>query len=135
MKLELAVSSWLVNDYGWRDVVWDTVGNVDVTVSGLKVEVECKRLNRTVFVTKGWLKEHVVDRYSTDAWLRVLVTTKQCWSADEDAFLDENGVKVIVCGQIDTVRGLRKARRVFLEEFTKLFIGRLRQEMMLEAKS
>jgi len=135
MKLELAVSSWIADYYGWRDVVWDTVGRVDIVVSGLRLEIECKRLNLTQFVTKGWLKEHVVDRYSTDAWLRVLVTTKQCWSADEDKFLDENGVKVIVCGQIDTAKELRRARRVFLEEFTKLFIGRLRQEMMLEAKS
>ena len=135
MKLELAVSSWLVNDYGWRDVVWNTVGNVDVTVSGLRLEIECKRLSRTVFVTKGWLKEHVVDRYSKDCWLKVVVVTKKCWGIDEDKFLDENGVKVIVCGQIDTTRELRRARRVFLEEFTKLFIGRLRQELTLEAKS
>jgi hypothetical protein len=130
MKLELAVSSWLVNDYGWRDVMWDTVGKIDVTVLGLKVEVECKRLNLTHFVTKGWLKEHIVDRYSKGSWLKVLVTTKRCWDADGDKLLVDNGIKTIVVGQIDTAKELRRARRVFLEEFTKLFIGRLREEML-----
>jgi hypothetical protein len=130
MKLELAVSSWLVNDYGWRDVLWDTVGKIDVTVLGLKTEIECKRLNLTQFVTKGWLKEHVLDRYSKGAWLKVLVTTKKCWGADEDKFLVDNGIKTIVVGQIDTAKELRRARRAFLEEFTKLFIGRLREEML-----
>jgi hypothetical protein len=130
MKLELAVSSWLINDYGWRDVLWDTVGKIDVTVLGLKVEVECKRLNLTQFVTKGWLKEHVVDRYSKGVWLKLVVTTKKCWGADEDKFLVDNGIKTIVVGQIDTAKEMRRARRVFLEEFTKLFIGRLREEML-----
>jgi hypothetical protein len=130
MKLELAVASWLVNDYGWRDILWDTIGKIDVTVLGLKTEIECKRLNLTQFVTKGWLKEHVVDRYSEDAWLKVLVVTKKCWGADEDKFLVDNGVKTIVVGSIDTAKEMRRARRVFLEEFTKLFIGRLREEML-----
>jgi hypothetical protein len=133
MKLEVAVASWLARDFGWGfDVVWDTVGNIDVRVQGLKVEIECKRLNKTQFVTRGWLEEHVTKRFSPDAWMKVLVTTKVCWTRDDDKFLAQNGIEVIDVGPIDTKSELERAKARFITQFLELLFERWKVEMLRE---
>jgi hypothetical protein len=132
MKLEIAVSRWLVEDLKWQDVVWDTVGKIDVTAWGRRIQTECKRLQKTRFVTKSWLREHVVDRYDKDCWLKILVTTKVCWNDDCEAFLEANGVHVIEVGQINSRRQLEEAKEKFLKQFSAVVFNRLREEMEAE---
>jgi hypothetical protein len=132
MKLELAVVSWLTNDLGWKDVLWDTIGRIDVHSWGGRIQMECKRLMKTVFVTESWLRENVVDRYDGDCWLKVLVTTKKCWNDDCQAFLDVNGIHVIEVGQINSRRQMEEAKEKFLAEFSTLVFSRLREEMEAE---
>jgi hypothetical protein len=132
MKLELAVVSWLTNDLGWKDVLWDTVGRIDVHTWGGRIQMECKRLMKTVFVTKSWLRENVVDRYDKDCWLKILVTTKRCWNDDCQAFLDLNGVHVIEVGQINSRRQMEEAKEKFLKQFSAVVFDRLKEEMEVE---
>jgi hypothetical protein len=132
MKLEIAVSRWLVEDLKWQDVVWDTVGRVDVTAWGRRIQLETKRLAKTIFVSLGWLKEHVVGRYDDDCWLKILVTTKRCWNDDCQAFLDVNGVHVIEVGQINSRRQLEEAKEKFLKQFSAVVFSRLKEEMEAE---
>jgi len=130
MRLEFLVARWLVNRFGWGDdVLLDTVGKIDVHVFGLKkVELECKRLRLTSFVTKAWLKKYVVDRYSEDVWLKVLVTTKICWDDDCAAFLKENDVHVLSIGQVDGREQIEEAEENFVDGFMRLYIERMREE-------
>jgi hypothetical protein len=132
MKLEIAVSRWLVEDLKLQDVLWDTVGKIDVTAWGRRIQTECKRLQKTSYVTRSWLRENVVDRYDKDCWLKILVTTKRCWNDDCQAFLDVNGIRTIVVGQINSRRQLEEAKEKFLAEFSTLVFSRLREEMEAE---
>ena len=132
MKLELAVVLWLTNDLGWKDVLWDTVGRIDVHSWGGRIQMECKRLFKTVFVTKSWLRENVVDRYDDDCWLKILVTTKVCWNDDCQAFLEANDVHVIEVGQINSRRQMEEAKEKFLTEFSTLVFDRLKEEVEVE---
>jgi hypothetical protein len=132
MKLEIAVVSWLKNDLGWKDVLWDTIGRIDVHTWGGRIQMECKRLFKTVFVTKSWLRENVVDRYDKDCWLRILITTKRCWNDDCQAFLEANDVHVIEVGQINSRRQLEIAKEKFLKQFSAVVFNRLREEMEAE---
>jgi hypothetical protein len=128
-RLEIAVSRWLVEELKWQDVVWDSVGKIDVTAWGRRIQMECKRLFKTAFTTKSWLRKNVVDRYDDDCWLKILVTTKRCWNDDCQAFLEANGVHVIEVGQINSRRQLEEAKEKFLAEFSTLVFSRLREEM------
>jgi hypothetical protein len=132
MKLEIAVSRWLVEELKWQDIVWDCVGRVDITAWGRRIQMECKRLMKTVFVTKSWLRENVVDRYDDDCWLKILVTTKVCWNDDCQAFLDVNDVHVIEVGQINSKRQLEQAKEKFLKQFSAVVFDRLKEEMEVE---
>jgi len=132
MKLEIAVSRWLVEELKWQDVVWDTVGKIDVSAWGRRIQMECKRLMKTVFVTKSWLRTNVVDRYDKDCWLKILITTRRCWSGDCQAFLDVNGVHVIEVGQINSRRQMEEAKEKFLKQFSVVVFDRLKEEMEVE---
>jgi len=132
MKLELAGVSWL-KDYGFDNILWDTIGPVDVKVFGwgnvpLLMEFEMKRLNRTRYVTRSWLQREVVDKFSPDAWLKILVVTKVCWHPRDDAFLDENRIKVIAVGPIDREKEIRRAKERFMNAFTQIWVNEFLKE-------
>jgi len=131
-RLEIAVSRWLVEELKWQDIVLDCVGRVDITAWGRRIQMECKRLFKTAFTTKSWLRENVVDRYDDDCWLKILVTTKVCWNDDCQAFLDVNDVHVIEVGQINSKRQLEEAKEKFLKQFSVVVFHRLKKEMEVE---
>jgi len=130
MKLEFLVARWLAKDFGWGDdILLDMIGRVDVHVlGGRKVEVECKRFNLTKYVGLSWLKTNVVERYSKDAWLKVLVVTKKCWDADCEKFLAANNIKVLEVGDVNGKEQINEAEKKFVDGFTKLYVDRLMEE-------
>jgi hypothetical protein len=130
MKLEFLVARWLAKDFGWGDdVLLDMIGRVDVHVlGGRKVEVECKRFNLTKYVGLSWLKTNVVERYSKDAWLKVLVITRKCWDADCDKFLAMHNIKVLEVGDVNGKEQIKEAEKKFVDGFTKLYVDRLMEE-------
>jgi len=130
MKLEFLVARWLAKDFGWGDdILLDMIGRVDVHVlGGRKVELECKRFNLTKYVGLSWLKTNVVERYSKDAWLKVLVVTKKCWDADCEKFLAANNIKVLEVGDVNGKEQINEAEKKFVDGFTKLYVDRLMEE-------
>jgi len=87
-----------------------------------------KRLNLTRYVTRSWLQREVVDKFSPDAWLKILVVTKVCWHPRDDAFLDENRIKVIEVGPIDREKEIRRAKERFMNAFTQIWVNEFLKE-------
>jgi hypothetical protein len=138
MKLELCGVSWLKDDYGFDDLLWNNAGGgADVTLFGFgevkwKIEFEMKRLKKTKFVTRSWLKTEVVDKFSPDAKLKILVVTKTCWHPRDDLFLLENGIRTIEVGSVDREKDVRRAKERFLNAFTRIWVDAFLKDKEVE---
>ncbi|MEM3577085.1 MAG: hypothetical protein QXX51_01335 [Candidatus Bathyarchaeia archaeon] len=117
LKLELLILEWL-KEFGVKDLTWDTCGRIDF-FDGL-FELEAKRLRRTKFVSAKWLHENVIERFSSNCPMKILVVTKDCWDAMSEAMLRWHGVKTIVVGSVDRQREIERAKERFMEQFLEV---------------
>jgi len=136
LKLELLIMEALKRMGLLKQFMYCPNGKVDWIWVTEGWEIECKNFEKTgekgrPLLTKAWMRDEVVSRFSENAKRKVLVATKKCWNEEAEDYLQENDVEVIIVGSISRKRFYERAIRRFEAAFLNLVRNAVKEVMIV----